>query len=451
MNNKEENRGILGKKLLFLITTIIILLIIGITFIKAYGDTEVSYYPLNSPQMIIPIGPPGSFDHLRTHTLSVVELNKNGYRFWGYYTGWDGIGKDSMGLIYSNDLINWVKDSSEPIIPNLRWGTAVVDDGIIHMFGTRNYGGDSYIVRLTSQDGKNFTEEKIVVPAVKGQKHQNPFIFYDETNQVYRLYYFHLKGKDNIIEEKHSPSITQLALAEPHIILSENNKILAAPSIFYRDNKYWLTAETLSNRNNKWIWETIAYFSGHPIYGFVQVSNHEILQNDDACFFPFVFDNQLNGFYSHRYDNDTWVLFRTTHDFAYKNKIKLNENTLNLKVGEMKQLIATAISPNGIEKNVTGSATWATSDNWVASVQDGKVVAKEEGTAVITASYGGVSTTSVVRIYQTLESRAEHYQNGKYFQTSKQHADGKQHFGGVRQRREVGHGAYQTKARSYIA
>lgn len=344
-------------------------------------------------KVVIQRGAIDLFDYTATHTLSVVELNKDGYRFWGYYTGWNGNGlKTDMGLAYSNDLVHWVKDGPSPVVPDLRWGTVVVVDGTINMFGTRQYGGNSYIVRLTSQDGKNFTEqEKVVLPG-SGERHQNPFIFYDEQNQMYRLYYFHKTATENRIEEKHSADVTRLANAPANLVMKDDvNNTLAAPSIFYREGKYWFFTETLRQINGADIWQTMAYVSDDPVQGFEPTDIDIVLADNDACFFPYVFDNRLNGFFSHKNADQTWELYRITHDFRNQNQISLGESEADLKVKETRQLTATFTPSNGTVIDASAAATWASSDNSVVTVHKGQITALKPGTAVITVSFGGVS------------------------------------------------------------
>lgn len=364
----------------------------------AYSESHEKYFSLTEPQLVIGAGPPGAFDCSMAHTLSVVELNRNGYRFWGYYTGRDHKKVDTdIGLAYSNDLVHWVKDESSPVVRDLRWGTVVVADGIINMFGTRNYGGDTKIVRLISEDGKHFKEQETAVPSVKGEKHQNPFIFWDETEGLYRLYYFHLVGNNNRIEEKHSSSIEGLAGARANLVMSDDEHILAAPSVFFREGRYWLTAETFREVNGIGKWQTLAFVSDHPLRGFEPVENSFLLVNNDACFFPYIFDNCLNGFYSHQNENGTWHLFRVAHDFEKKDRIKLAGHGL-LTVNGTRQLHAYQVQPDGTEKDVTAAAVWATSDNSVVTVQKGKITGKKEGSAIITVSYGGASVSEYINV-----------------------------------------------------
>ncbi len=362
-------------------------------------ERNIKYYSLSDPELILKKGPEGAFDSQRTHTMSIAELNRNGYRYWAYYHGYDGKNiRNDMGVAYSNDLVNWQKEGTTPIVPNLRWGTVVVVDGIVHMFGTRNYGGDSYIVRLSSADGKNFKEEEIAVAAAPGERHQNPFIFYDEKNATYRLYYYHFKDDKYYIEEKHDKDITQIAKAQENKVLSDTKFILAAPSMMYRDGRYWLAAETLHEIKGKKVWKTIMFASKHPYKGFIPVDNHEILVDNDACYFQHIFDNQLVGVYSHEYSDGTWEIFKRTHDFQSKNKISLNERNFALNKGNEKQLAAKETFSDGKSMDVTPVATWASSDNTVATVAKGKIIGRRSGKAIITSSFGGCSTTAEVEV-----------------------------------------------------
>lgn len=281
------------------------------------------YHPFGSPPRTILVkGPKGSWDQKKVHTLSVVELNLGGYRFWGYYTGYDRINiRRNMGLVRSNDLENWIKFEGNPVVRNLRWGTCVLINGVIHMFGTRDYSdsnGGSFIVRLTSKDGVNFIEQETVVNKIEEQNNQNPFIFYDEPNKMYRLYWFndkpHEKGHLDYIKEKHSDDISFLASSQTKTVLLSEHSILAAPSVAFFQGKYWLTAETLICD----VWVTVCFVSNDPIAGFKPVENFVILMDNTACYFQYIFDNQLNGFYSHRVsvEDCDWNIGRVFHNLA---------------------------------------------------------------------------------------------------------------------------------------
>lgn len=74
--------------------------------------------------------------------------------------------------------------------------------------------------------------------------------------------------------------------------------------------------------------------------------------------------------------------------------ISLSSNSVSLKVGETTQINATIEPSNATNKNVT----WSTSDAGVATVSGGVIRAVGAGSAVITATSGGVSVTCSVNV-----------------------------------------------------
>lgn len=88
-------------------------------------------------------------------------------------------------------------------------------------------------------------------------------------------------------------------------------------------------------------------------------------------------------------------------------------STVNLTVGESKNLIATASFSDGTTQNVTDSTAWTSSATSIATVGDsaadkGKVTAVANGSATITAVYGGLpaATAAVTVADKVLESLA---------------------------------------------
>lgn len=362
------------------------------------NERNINYYSLSDAVKVLPKGEEGTFDSKRTHTMSVVEMNKGGYRFWSYYHGFNGKNiRNDVGLAYSNDLVNWVKDSDKPIVTNLRWASSVVVNGTVNLFGTRNYGDDSYLVRLTSDDGKNFGHEQIVVPAVTKERNQNGFIFYDQLQGLYRLYYYHNQNGVYFIEEKHSKDISALDKAEPVKVLSDKQFILAAPSVMYRDGKYWLAAETLHEIKGKKVWKTIVFASKNATRGFVPTDNHEILVDSDACYFQYIFDNKLAGLYSHESADGTWEMYMRTHEFENKMTLTPSAKSLKLKVSET-QGIKINSEYNSNTRDITDKTMFASSDNEVINISAGQIQGKKPGKAVITATYGGASVTIPVDV-----------------------------------------------------
>src|SRR5206468_2120172 len=75
----------------------------------------------------------------------------------------------------------------------------------------------------------------------------------------------------------------------------------------------------------------------------------------------------------------------------------------SVPVGARPQLLATAIYDDGTSLAVTQAATWTSSDPTVAEIgtggiDRGRVLARAPGTALVTATFGGVSGTLMVTV-----------------------------------------------------
>ena len=86
--------------------------------------------------------------------------------------------------------------------------------------------------------------------------------------------------------------------------------------------------------------------------------------------------------------------------------VTLNKTELTLEVGDEETLTATVAPNNATNKTVT----WSSSDNAVATVENGKVTAIAAGTATITAKAGDKTDTCSVTV-----NAAEPTVNGKTF------------------------------------
>ncbi|RAP29747.1 hypothetical protein C2W64_03397 [Brevibacillus laterosporus] len=94
-----------------------------------------------------------------------------------------------------------------------------------------------------------------------------------------------------------------------------------------------------------------------------------------------------------RYGGKSVTIYVEVDQLKY---LKTNHVQLNMKVGETKQVNATATYLDGIDRDVTKPALWTTSKVTIADVKDGIIKATGVGRAVITVNYGGKKTQVIV-------------------------------------------------------
>ena len=307
-----------------------ILIIALLCAFSVYG--QGSKYPAISEGLQVITGDSGSWDYNKAHTLSVVEANKEGYKYWGYY-GLSYYGGDpsfrKAGLVFSNDLIHWEKYKGNPVIQqDCRWPTVVYVNSVFYMFFAEyDANNDSRIVMVSSSDGKHFDNKTEIVKREFGTQNQNPFIYFNKQDNCFYLYYYHgvetsnskpLVGRLDIITKKpletknywqirckKSKNINKLKDAKPTTMITSDYTI-AAPSVTYYKGKYYLLVESIKEGSwdNKWV--TLAYSSDKPDKGYKILANNPLLPDNDACAFQYVFDNQLYIYYSHCLDLNIW-------------------------------------------------------------------------------------------------------------------------------------------------
>ncbi len=288
--------------------------------------TVAKKYPEIIDDDLIFYGDKCDWDKDAVHTFSIVEANKDGYRYWAYY-GLDHYNVREhhirkAGLARSNDLENWEKYEYNPIInDNCRWPTVVFDHGIFYMFYAEyNDDVDSRIVMVTSKNGIDFGEKTIIVPYEKGKQNQNPFIYKDPNDHHFYLFYYNgtERAKTNKrwnIYVKKSADIAGLKTAKPVEVLSSGGT-MAAPSIAYYQGTYYLLVEEFNDSKAQDRWVTNAFYSDRIDGGYRRVANNPVLWNNDACAFQYIFDGKLY--------------------FTYSHALKLSESKWNLRMTKMK-------------------------------------------------------------------------------------------------------------------
>jgi hypothetical protein len=241
-------------------------------------------------------GTPGKWDANGVHTLSIVEVDREGWKYWGYYCGGKSWYSFGTGLARSNDLLNWTKYSlDEPLVGTDaagyggRWPSVVHIGEIFYLFVTKDYTTDSHIALYTSPDGKNFDFVKDVVPPETGLRNQNPNPFYDVDRKKWILYYYHGNDRDLYqIRARVCGDLAEIDQADEVIVL-EGSEILASPSIFSWDGKYYLLTETALDSPDDW--RTRAWVSESPLHGFTEMKDSPLPAYIHAC----AFQHHLNG------------------------------------------------------------------------------------------------------------------------------------------------------------
>ncbi|HMI36653.1 MAG TPA: hypothetical protein VK505_03415, partial [Steroidobacteraceae bacterium] len=141
--------------------------------------TPVGYLQLPEPQQLAWPAQDWEGDQ-QPHTLSVIELNRAGFRYWGWYGLNHGRG---IGLARSNDLVHWSKYEGNPLWLNARWpsvlkGADPAHPERLYFAITRDYDTPtSRIVLASSEDGIHLTELRDLVKPVTDERNQNPNLF----------------------------------------------------------------------------------------------------------------------------------------------------------------------------------------------------------------------------------------------------------------------------------
>jgi hypothetical protein len=271
------------------------------------STVSLGYYKLDSPQTVLVRDQ--AWEGFPPHTLSVLQLNRGGYKYWGYYGLSDGNG--GVGLAFSNDLVNWTKYSSNPLFLNGRWPQVLQVGGTIYMLYTKDFAITSYIKLAISQDGVNFTDVKTIVQPQDGNQNQNPNLYYDTNSGKYYIYWFHggdvpgIPGYGYEIRARSAATIEGLDKSDTETIVLQSSSVLAAPNMLFRDGSYFLSTEGYDNNGG---WTVLIYSSSFPTSGFSLLPGNPVLKDNSACWFQFVFSNILHGYYCKLNSAGEWTL-----------------------------------------------------------------------------------------------------------------------------------------------
>lgn len=283
----------------------------------------VPYLRLSTPRHVLAEAQPWESNEF-PHTMSVLELKRGGFRYWGWYGLNEGRG---IGLARSNDLLNWTKYESNPLWTNARWPSVLAhadpkQKNTLYLVVTRNYDTpSSYIVLASSQDGIHLKEEKVLVQGVPNQRNQNPNLFRDPRSGHFYLTFYRGNDHDHFeIISKSAAGIHDLDKAAEKILMTSTNTI-AAPTLLYIKNGrdasgkktgiYYLATEIYPHRyttDPDGEWQVKVFAASSPDGDFQPVIGNPILRGQRACLFQHTFNTRFYGYDCHLVTADQWML-----------------------------------------------------------------------------------------------------------------------------------------------
>jgi len=288
----------------------------------AATDSGIPYLQLTTPRHVLPDAQSWEGQEF-PHTLSVLELNRAGFHYWGWYGLNEGAG---IGLARSNDLVSWTKYEKNPLWTDARWPTVLLNADpkhpkLLYFAITRGYDTpSSYIVLATSEDGIHLRQVKTLVRAVPNQRNQNPNLFRDPRSGRFYLTFYRGNDHDHFeIISKSAARVQDLDKA-PEKILMQTTETVAAPTLLYlqkapggqtKKGIYFLATEIYPHRytdspGGEW---QVRIFSGDsPDGNFQPVGENPVLRGQRACLFQHVFNHRFYGFDCHLDAPDHWEL-----------------------------------------------------------------------------------------------------------------------------------------------
>jgi hypothetical protein len=287
------------------------------------SSKSIAYLKLTAPRRVLPEAQAWEGDQF-PHTMSVLELKRDGFRYWGWYGLNNGRG---IGLARSNELVNWTKYEQNPLWTNARWPSVLEKadpnhKNTLYFAITRDYDTpSSYIVLASSQDGIHLHEEKILVQGVPNQRNQNPNLFRDPRSGRFFLTFY--RGNDNDhfeIISKSATKIQDIDRATEKILMTRTDTV-AAPTLLYVKNAkneqgkksgiYYLATEIYPHRYTdkpEGEWQVKIFASDSPDGNFQTIESNPVMRGQRACLFQHIFGNRFYGFDCHLQDPDHWVL-----------------------------------------------------------------------------------------------------------------------------------------------
>jgi hypothetical protein len=284
---------------------------------------SVPYLKLSTPRRVLPEAQPWEGNEY-PHTMSVLELKRAGFRYWGWYGLNEGRG---IGLARSNDLVHWTKYEGNPLWTNARWPSVLAkadrkQKDRLYLAVTRDYDTpSSHIVLASSQDGIHLKEEKVLVLAVPNQRNQNPNLFQDPRSGRFYLTFYRGNDHDHFeIISKSAARVQDLDKAAEKVLMTTTDTV-AAPTLLYVKNArnasgnktgiYYLTTEIYPHRyttDPEGEWQVKVFAANSADGDFQPVAGNPVLSGQRACLFQHIFNGRFYGYDCHLETADQWVL-----------------------------------------------------------------------------------------------------------------------------------------------
>lgn len=285
--------------------------------------SAISYLKLTTPQQIMSESQSWEGDQF-PHTLSVLELKRGGFRYWGWYGLNEGRG---IGLARSNDLVNWTKYEKNPLWTNARWPSVLAQADpahkhLLYFAITRDYDTpSSYIALAHSKDGIHLIEDRVLVAKVANQRNQNPNLFHDPRSGRFYLTFYRGNDHDHFeIVSKNATSIHKLDAAPEKVLLSTTDTVAAPTLLWVRDARdiadgqglYYLATEIYPHRytdDPEGEWQVKAFVADSPDGNFKPLDNNPVMRGQRACLFQHIFHGRFYGYDCHLDTaSDRWML-----------------------------------------------------------------------------------------------------------------------------------------------
>jgi hypothetical protein len=293
------------------------------TAAKPKTGTKSQYLTLTTPRRVLADAQAWEGDQF-PHSMTVLELKRDGFRYWGWYGLNEGRG---IGLARSNDLLNWTKYEGNPLWTNARWPSVVAHadpkhKNTLYFAITRDYDTtSSHIVLASSEDGIHLKEETILVAGVPEQRNQNPNLFHDPRSGRFYLTFYRGNDHDHFeVISKSAKTVAELEKAQEQLLLQSKDTI-AAPTLLYlkRGKKaagkraaiYYLATEVYPHRytsDPEGEWQVKVFAANAPDGNFQEVEGNPVMRGQRACLFQHVFNGRFYGYDCHLETADKWVL-----------------------------------------------------------------------------------------------------------------------------------------------